>query len=280
MSSVGQVTTGFIRLNRRLVRRIERTLGHPPGYEQSPMQSWYIKTVAEYANAQSGQVIVDMGAGMHCHFAALLEPDKRSRIIGVDISAEAMASNDALDEKVVANAEHGLPLPDAEADLVVSMLLLEHLTRVQPVGREIHRVLRPGGYSIHIFPSRNAPFALLNRYLPRRLTRRLLRSLIPGSEGLQGFPAYYDHCSPGEMERLFARSGFRVVRTEWSSYQSDYFGFFLPLYLLSLAYDVIVQRLSIGHLAATVLIVTQKPEHDLGLGVRQDMSHALRQASA
>jgi ubiquinone/menaquinone biosynthesis C-methylase UbiE len=263
MSSVGKVMTEFIRLNRRLARHIERTLGHAPGYEQSPMQYCYIKTVAEYANAQPDQVIVDLGAGMHCHFAALLEPDNRSRIIGVDISAEVMASNEDLDEKVVANAEKGLPLPDAEADLVVSMLLLEHLTRVQPVAREIHRVVKPGGYTIHIFPSKNAPFALLNRYLPQSLTRKLLRSLIPGSEGLQGFPAYYDDCSPSEMERLFARSGFTVVRTKWSSYQSDYYGFFLPLYLLSLAYDLIVQRLNIRHLAATVLIVAQKPEHDL-----------------
>lgn len=149
------------------------------------------------------------------------------------------------------------------ADLVVSMSTLEHIRRVQPVAREIYRVLKPGGHTIHVFPSKNAPFSLLNRLLPHSVTRRLLRALIPGSEGIQGFPAYYDHCSPAEMERLLTRSGFKVLRTEWSSYQSDYYGFFIPLYLLSLVYDQIVQGLNIRRLAATVVIVAWKPERDL-----------------
>jgi ubiquinone/menaquinone biosynthesis C-methylase UbiE len=262
MSAVRDVVTGFVRLNRRLARRIERGLGHKPGYEQSPLQHRYIRVVAEHANADPDAVIVDLGAGRHCHFAPLLEPAHRGRTVGVDISAEAMAVNDDLDERLVANVEEGLPLRDAEADLVVSMLLLEHLTRVDPVVHELNRVLRPGGYTIHLFPSRNAPFSLLNRFLPRGLTSTLLRALIPGSEELQGFPAYYDHCSASEMERLFVRSGFTIVRTEWSSYQSDYFGFFLPLYLLSLAYDTIVQRLGLRPLAATVLLIARKPERD------------------
>lgn len=270
---MGEAMTKFIRRNRRLARHIERKLGHPPGHEQNPLLSLYVDVVAEYANAEPNQVIVDLGAGRRCLFAPLLEPDSGSRIIGVDISPEAMASNDDLDEKVVADAAEGLPLRDAEADLVVSMSALEHLREVQPLAREIYRVLKPGGHTIHVFPSRNAPFSLLNRFLPHSITRKLLGALIPGSEGIQGFPAYYDHCSPLEMERLLTRSGFKVIRTEWSSYQSDYYGFFIPLYLLSLGYDLIVQRLNIRRFAATVVIVAQKPERDPRSVERRDMSN-------
>ena len=266
--------TGFVRLNRRLARNIERKLGHPPGHEQNPMLYLYVNAVAEYANKEPNQVIVDLGAGKQCLFAPLLEPDSRSRIVGVDVSSEAMASNDALDDQVVADAAEGLPLQDAEADLVVSMSTLEHIRRVQPVALEIYRVLKPGGHTIHVFPSENAPFSLLNRLLPHSVTRGLLRALIPGSEGIQGFPAYYDHCSPGEMERLLTRAGFKIVRTEWSSYQSDYYGFFIPLYLLSLLYDQIVQGLNMRQLAATVVIVARKPEHDLSDAENRDVSSA------
>lgn len=196
LRSLGEVVTAFILLNRRLARRIERSLGHPEGHEQTPLLYLYINVVAELGNAKANQVIVDLGAGKQCLFAALLEPETHSRIIGVDISAEAMASNEGLSEMVVTNAEEGLPLRDAEADLVVSMSTLEHLRQVQPVARDIYRVLKPGGHTIHVFPSRNAPFSLLNRFLPHWITRKLLRALIPGSEGIQGFPAYYDHCTP------------------------------------------------------------------------------------
>jgi ubiquinone/menaquinone biosynthesis C-methylase UbiE len=253
--------TRFVVLNRRMARAIERKLGHPPGYEHSPMLHLYINVVAEYANAVPNPVIVDVGAGRQCLFAPLLEPDKRSRIIGVDISPEAMEANDNLDERLVANAQERVPLQNGEADLVISMSTLEHFTDVRSVAREMHRVLKPGGHTIHVFPSRNAPFSLLNRFLPRSLTRRLLRALIPGSEGIQGFPAYYDHCSASEMEHLLTRSGFIVIRTEWSSYQSDYYAFFIPAYLLSLTYDLVVRALRIRQLAATVVIVAQKADH-------------------
>jgi len=263
MGSVRSFLRAFVVANRRLARGIERKLGHEPGYEQNPLQHHYVKSVAEYGNARANQVIVDLGAGRSCHFAPLLTPALDGRIIGVDISADSMEANEALAEARVANIVDGLPLADEAVDLIVSMSTLEHLTRIEPVIREIHRVLKPGGHTIHIFPSRFSPFSLLNRYLPRPITQRLLRALIPGSEGIQGFPAYYDHCSHDEMERLLVRSGFRVVRMEWSFYQSDYYGFFLPLYLLSLMYDLIAQRLNIRQLAAAVLVVAQKPEGDM-----------------
>lgn len=219
----------------------------------------YIELVAEKANGIPGPVIVDLGAGRQCLFAPLLDNANHARIIGIDISDEGMAHNDALDEKLVAHAEEALPLADASADLVVSMSALEHIPRLETTFREVHRVLKPGGWTIHVFPSRNAPFSLLNRLLPQSVTRRLLRALIPGSEGIQGFPAHYDHCSAGEMEQLLDETGFTVEQTEWSSYQSDYYAFFLPFYLVSLAYDRIVQALRLRPLAATVVIVARKP---------------------
>lgn len=248
----------FVRANRRAARRIERALGHPSGFEHSPMLRRYIDIVADRANAMPSPVIVDLGAGRQCLFASSLDAD-HATIIGIDISADAMARNDALDQRLVARAEDKLPLGDESVDMVVSMSALEHIPRLEPTFREIHRVLKPGGWTIHVFPSRNAPFSLLNRLLPHGLTRRLLRALIPGSDGIQGFRAYYDLCTPGEMERLIERTGFTVEETEWTSYQSDYYAFFLPFYLVSLAYDRLVQALRLRPLAATVVIAARKP---------------------
>lgn len=47
-----------------------------------------------------------------------------------------------------------LPFDDAAFDLVISDQVLEHVHDYPATLAEIHRVLRPGGVSLHIFPSR------------------------------------------------------------------------------------------------------------------------------
>jgi SAM-dependent methyltransferase len=46
-----------------------------------------------------------------------------------------------------------LPFPDARFDLVVNNQVLEHVSDLDAVLREIHRVLKPGGAVLSVFPS-------------------------------------------------------------------------------------------------------------------------------
>lgn len=47
-----------------------------------------------------------------------------------------------------------LPFDDNQFDCVVSAQVLEHVIDYDSTFREIHRVLKPGGISLHVFPSR------------------------------------------------------------------------------------------------------------------------------
>jgi SAM-dependent methyltransferase len=47
-----------------------------------------------------------------------------------------------------------LPFPDAFFDVVISTSVLEHAQNKVECFREIHRVLRGGGYAIHVFPAK------------------------------------------------------------------------------------------------------------------------------
>jgi SAM-dependent methyltransferase len=47
-----------------------------------------------------------------------------------------------------------LPYPDNHFDAVISTSVLEHAQNVNEVFSEIHRILKPGGWSLHLFPSR------------------------------------------------------------------------------------------------------------------------------
>ncbi|SDD36111.1 methyltransferase domain-containing protein [Actinokineospora iranica] len=74
-------------------------------------------------------VILDIGCGDTKQY-----PDS----IGVDLRA-------ARDVDVVADLRDGLPFPDASADRVFAVHVLEHLVDFLPLVDECHRVLRPGG---------------------------------------------------------------------------------------------------------------------------------------
>ena len=245
----------FLEANRRASRYLEARLPQA----RVNTQRIYQETVAEYMNARPRQVVVDVGGGKRCSFAHHRVPELGTKIVAVDVSAEELAVNTDVDEKHVADVTDGLPVGDEEADLVVSHSVLEHLTSVRPFVADTHRVLKPGGYTIHRFPSKLAPFSVANRLLPRDVSRRLLRALIPGSSGRLGFPAHYDSCTDHRMRRLLEEEGFEIVSSRVSYYQSDYFEFALPVYVVSALYEIVISALKLRPLAATVVVVARKP---------------------
>lgn len=50
-----------------------------------------------------------------------------------------------------------LPFSDGQFDLVISEQVFEHVKDQALLLRELHRVMRPGGLSLHVFPARYAP---------------------------------------------------------------------------------------------------------------------------
>ncbi|MBM4127878.1 MAG: class I SAM-dependent methyltransferase, partial [Nitrospira sp.] len=50
-----------------------------------------------------------------------------------------------------------LPFADEQFDLVISEQVFEHVKDQAPLLRELHRIMRPGGLSLHVFPARYAP---------------------------------------------------------------------------------------------------------------------------
>lgn len=61
--------------------------------------------------------------------------------------------------KVIGQGPYAIPFGDGTFDAVISTSVFEHVQNKEESFREIHRVLRPGGYSMHLFPSK--------WYLPR-----------------------------------------------------------------------------------------------------------------
>jgi len=207
--------------------------------------------------------VADIGGGRSSAFAKYVDLGGRSRIIAVDISPDELAQNHEADEKRVADVTRHLPLEPGEVDMIVSKSVLEHLVDVDAFVQKAARVLPPGGYFVSVFPSKYALYSIINRMLPRRVSNWVLRVLIPGSEGILGFPVYYDNCTPSAMMRVLRRNGFEITDIRVSYGQTDYFAFLLPLYLLVALFEMVLMALGLKNLAATVLITARRTEAPL-----------------
>lgn len=135
-----------------------------------------------------------------------------------DISVEEMdKASEHLDKR---QADLCTPLEGAggEYDLVFSKMLCEHLPDPEAFHRNCFHLLRPGGRSVHFFPTLYAAPFVLNRVIPEQTARKVLGVVQPGrldNPLTEKFPAYYRWCrgpTPASLRRYEAL-GFEVE--EW-----------------------------------------------------------------
>jgi SAM-dependent methyltransferase len=115
------------------------------------------------AGLRAGEVVVDIGAGRGELVVAATELGATA--VGIEYSEAAVelsrrtlaAHGDPAGARVELADARALPLPDADADLVTMLDVIEHLTPREQAAvlREALRVLRPGGrILVHTFPNR------------------------------------------------------------------------------------------------------------------------------
>lgn len=216
--------------------------------------------VARYMNLKHNQIIIDIGGGKNCVFARHKDFPMNAKIISVDISEEQVKNNCDVDGKLVADAMKCLPFGAEKIDIVVSSCMLEHLRKAEIFIADSERILKKNGYFIHLFPSKFAPFAMINQMLPQKLSKKLLYFLQPESKGVCGFPSFYENCYYSAIKSLLEKYNFEVIQMHFSYYQSPYFCFFVPLFLLSALYEIVVQAIGAKNLCAYVLVVAKKRE--------------------
>jgi ubiquinone/menaquinone biosynthesis C-methylase UbiE len=253
-SVINRAANAFVALNRKASERLEASL--PQNFD---IFCRYIEVVRDVINAKPrNTVVVDVGGGTTCPFARALNPDGNTIIIALDISQDQLRCNNDVKGKLVADVVKGLPFGNGTIDLITSRSVLEHLGDVGDFIRHSSDVLKPGGYWVHLFPSKFAPFAVINQLLPKAWSRTLVGALFPSQKGICGFPAIYNVCYYSAVENLLRKNGFNRVDIVPSYYQSQYFSFCFPLFVASAAYELLVRLLGLRNLAAYLLVVARK----------------------
>jgi len=243
----------FIDLNKSLSHKIEKKL---PQYQYRIFGGFNDSVITTIEGLNKGDVILDIGGGRRSPFAKHIKKDVE--VIGIDISDEELKLNPHLSRFVVCDVTVNLPFEDNSVDLIMSRSVVEHLNGVPDFVKEAHRVLKPNGKFIHLFPSKFAPFAIANRMLPNAIAKKILYKIHPHQVGLGGFKAYYEHCYYPAFPNLLEKENFNIHLAKAGFYQSNYFTFFLPFYLISALYEMILYYLDLKILGANLLVVASK----------------------
>lgn len=244
----------FVNVNRRISRWLT-----PDHFAQGDAYHFYNLYGRILLSMPTIARVLDVGAGKAWHFDPRFKKDYGLTLIGLDIDEAEMQNNPSLDEKLVADATQSLEVADGTIDLIMGHAVVEHFSNTETFITSCWRALRPSGMVIFAFPNKYAPFAILNQLLPLFISNFLLKTFVPGSQGVLGFRAFYDRCSYLSFKRLLIRNGFHIEYNYVSFFSSDYFAFFVPFYLLSLAMDLLRYIIGIKQLGSYNLFIASKP---------------------
>lgn len=116
-------------------------------YPVRALRYWWLSRVIqeEVASLDAPPIIVDVGCDRGT-IKRFTPPIEGSKWIGLDMDIHRPDIELAkYDDRIEADFDVGLPVPDATADIVICSHVLEHLPRPDFTMGEIHRILKPGG---------------------------------------------------------------------------------------------------------------------------------------
>jgi SAM-dependent methyltransferase len=147
-------------------------------------------------------------------------------------------------------------------DLVFTKMLAEHVPSGERLHANIFRLLRPGGYAVHFFPTLYALPFVINRLIPERLASKILDVIAPRDRHQHDkFPAYYSWCrGPTKaMIRRLTGIGYEIIE-----YQGLFgHGYYKRIPLLRPLHERAVRYLlkhPIPQLTCYAFVVLRKPE--------------------
>jgi ubiquinone/menaquinone biosynthesis C-methylase UbiE len=189
-------------------------------------REWHVPTVARF-DAFCGKTVVEIGCGVGTDGIEFAR--NGANYIGVDLTPNSVELTRERFQVFgvpgrfeVANAEEGLPFPDASVDHVYSFGVIHHSPAPDKIIREIYRILKSGGTFTVMLYNRNS----INYYIEIMFLRKIFRwcllpKFIPGLlAGITGFDRWK---LEGHREMLKKK----ISKEQWISMNTD--GPFCPL---------------------------------------------------
>jgi ubiquinone/menaquinone biosynthesis C-methylase UbiE len=189
-------------------------------------REWHVPTVARF-DAFRGKSVVEIGCGVGTDGIEFAR--NGANYTGIDLTPNSVELTRERFQVFgvpgrfeIANAEEGLPFPDASVDHVYSFGVIHHSPAPQKIVREIYRILKSGGTFTVMLYNRNS----INYYVEIMFLRRIFRwCLLPAfMPGLVATVTGFDRWKlEGHRETLKKT----ITKERWISMNTD--GPFCPL---------------------------------------------------
>jgi SAM-dependent methyltransferase len=204
--------------------------------------------------------ILDLGCGINADLETYRTPQRE--VWGTDFQAHPELRH--ADWFRLLEKGGRIPFPDGHFDLIVAVMVLEHVADPRSFFHEVSRVLKPGGCFIGHTISGTHYVTFIRRLiglLPHSVNQRLVKRLY-GRDEVDTFPAFYRLNTEGRLRR-FALDGGMEVETMRRYADPGYFRFAKPLELAAIAADRLLDSLGRGwgRLYFTATIRKLRPAH-------------------
>jgi SAM-dependent methyltransferase len=155
--------------------------------------------------------VLDLGAGRGAWFEddasdfrrqVRLLRGKVAEVVGCDVDP-AVKDNRAVDTAHVIVPGQPLPLEDGSMDLVVSDYVFEHVEDPLALGKELHRVLKPGGWICARTPTKHNYVCVAARLVSNLRHASVLHWAQPGRKAEDVFPTVYRLNKQRDLDRAF-----------------------------------------------------------------------------
>ena len=223
----------------------------------------YDKSVLALARAEGVNAVAELGGGANPTIGDDEKWGFAERRVVYDISATELDKSASKVETRVADLCKPIDEGWGSYDLVFSKMLCEHLPDPQVFHENCFKLLRPGGLSIHYFPTLGALPFFINRLIPENVSHALLRLVSPGRldmPNLQKFPAYY-RWTTGPTKRgieRFEHLGFEIEQWQ-STFGHHYYFVIPPLEALERRKSELLLRHPVAWLTSYAVMVLRKP---------------------
>jgi SAM-dependent methyltransferase len=231
------------RLSEKIQKRLFRSEDHPYRiYERRIL-----------AKLGPDSVLMDAGCGRTAPLLAKFT-GKAKRLIGVELVEFDPKAVPAGVELIHGNLASVPQLSDASVDLVISRSVLEHIDPIEPVYREIHRILKPGGSFFFLVPNLWDYVSLVSWIVPNKFHAKIV-SKTEGRDLHDTFPAYYKSNTRRSVARLAARTGFRMTACEYLGQYPSMLMVNAALFLLGSGYEKLISRFRfLGFLRGWIMV--------------------------
>jgi SAM-dependent methyltransferase len=184
-----------------------------------------------------------------------LTADLTQEYVGLDVDEEVRSAPEYT-RTLVQSVEETIP---GKYDLVITKYVLEHVADNRTAMRQISECIAEDGHLICLIPCGYHPYSIATRIVGNSAQRWLIRFLRPHHSATTGYRVYYDYCSPDAFPRIVKESGLQVefMEVHWSA--SNYFNFFVPLFVAVKLFNSFARLAGWRSVASSLVIHARKP---------------------